>query len=143
MEKYLQIYVEHSGNYNRIKLKTFARVAASILIIISLGGLLYLHLNRVENQYQFSESSNDLKTDKPLLVLSNGTKVELEKRESKITVLKDQDAIQIIWLTQCLTLNAPVNTRLLFFIITGKFIRFFNLTSGLNCGEYYKLLHLR
>ena len=86
---------EPPGNYKRIKLITFSRIAASILIIISLGGLLYLHFNRVENQYQFSETRNELKTDKPLLVLSNGTKVGLEKSESKITVLKDQDAIQI------------------------------------------------
>ena len=39
-------------------------------------------------------------------------------------------------------LNAPVNNRLLFFIITGEFIRFFNLTSGLNFGEYYTLFTL-
>ena len=87
--------VERSGNHRRIKLNTLARVAASILIIISMGGLLYLHFNRADDQYQFSGLRNDMKTDKPLLVLSNGTKVELEKSESKITVLKDQDAIQI------------------------------------------------
>ncbi len=89
------INVKHSGNYKLIKLKTFARIAASILIIISIGGLFYLHFNQVENQYRFSESANDLKRDKPLLVLSDGTKVGLEKSESEITVLKDRDAIQI------------------------------------------------
>ena len=94
-ENIYRFKVEHSGNHKLFTLKTFARIAASILIIISLGGILYLHFNRIENQYQFAESRNDLKTDKPLLVLSNGTKVELKKSESKITVLKDQDAIQI------------------------------------------------
>lgn len=79
-------------------LTIFVRIAASMLIIISLGGLLYFHFDRfphMQSRYQFSELKNGIKTDKPLLVLSNGTKIELEKRESKITVLKDQDAIQI------------------------------------------------
>ena len=86
---------ESSRHYKTIRLKTFIRVAASILIIISLGGLLYLHFSKIENQYQFSESRNDLKTDNPLLVLSNGNTVKLKKSESKIEVLKGQDAIQI------------------------------------------------
>lgn len=87
-----------SSNHKRIQLKIFARIAAAILIILSLGGLLYFQFNgeqRKLDQYQFSRSENDLKGDEPLLVLSNGSKVGLEKTESKITVLKDQDAIQI------------------------------------------------
>ena len=86
---------DFSRNYKRIKLITFTKVAASLLILISLGGLMYQHFSRIENQYQFSESRKDLKTDNPLLVLSNGRTVELKKTESKIEVLKGQDAIQI------------------------------------------------
>ncbi|MEI7523441.1 MAG: FecR family protein [Mariniphaga sp.] len=86
---------ESSRHNKTISLKTFIRVAASILIIISLGGLLYLHFSKIENHYQFSESRNDLKSDNPLLVLSNGNTVKLKKSESKIEVLKGKDAIQI------------------------------------------------
>lgn len=87
--------VEFSRNYRFSKIKTFSRIAASILIIISLGSLLYLHFNQSENPFQFSESLNNLKTEIPMLVLSNGNKIGLEKSESKITVLKGQNSIQI------------------------------------------------
>lgn len=87
--------VESSENYRRINLQSFTRFAASILIILSLGGLLYLNFTRNENQYQFSESGNDLKTENSMLVLSNGNKVELKNSDSKITVLKGKNGIQI------------------------------------------------
>jgi len=87
--------IEYTRKYKSVKLKFFLRVAASILILISLGGLVYLNFIKGENHYQFSESRNDLKSDNPLLVLSNGNTVKLEKAESKITVLKGQEAIQI------------------------------------------------
>jgi uncharacterized protein YlzI (FlbEa/FlbD family) len=63
--------------------------------IHSLGSLLYLNSLQNKNQYHFADSQDDLKTEKPLLVLSNGNKVELGKDESVITVLKGQDAIQV------------------------------------------------
>ncbi len=88
--------VEFSRNYNHVRLKTFAKVAASVLILISLGSLLYLSsYNKVDNQFQFSESQNELKPENPVLVLSDGSKVELEKSDPHIVVLKGQDAIQI------------------------------------------------
>ena len=86
---------EFSRNYKIARIKSAVRVAASILIIISLGSLLYLNFNQVENQYQFPVSQNNLKTEKPMLVLSNGEEVELKQNESKIIVLKGQNAIQI------------------------------------------------
>ncbi len=86
---------ERSRKSFSVVLKTFAKVAASILIIISIGSLIYQQLKPVSSQYQFSSSKSDLKSDNPLLVLSNGNTVELGKAESKIKVLKGQDAIQI------------------------------------------------
>jgi hypothetical protein len=86
---------QFSGDLKRFRLISFAKIAASLLLFFSLGGLIYQHFNRIENQYQFSESRNDIKTDNPLLVLSNGKTVELKKAESKIEVLKGKDAIQI------------------------------------------------
>ena len=94
-KKISQFNDEASKNIKHIRLITCARVAASLLILISLGGLIYQHFTSIENQYQFSESRNDLKTDNPLLVLSNGKTVELKKTESKIEILKGLDAIQI------------------------------------------------
>ncbi len=86
---------EFSKKSYGFKLRSFAKVAASFLILLSLGGLIYHHFYRIEKQYQFSESKINLKTDNPLLVLSNGETVELKKTESKIEVLKGQDAIKV------------------------------------------------
>jgi hypothetical protein len=86
---------EISKNIKFFRLRTFVRIAASLLIILSLGGVIYNQFSRVENNYQFSESESDLKIENPMLVLSNGAKIGLGKSESKITVLKGQDAIQI------------------------------------------------
>ncbi len=87
--------IEVSGNNKLFRIRALVKIAASLLIILSIGGLLYLNLKPLKNQYQFSEISNDSKSKNPLLVLSNGKKVDLQKTESKITVLKGQNAIQI------------------------------------------------
>ncbi|MCG6191234.1 FecR family protein [Maribellus maritimus] len=81
--------------YKINKIKIFAKVAASILLIVSLGGLFYLNFNRSVREYQVSESQRQIKPETPLLVLSNGNQVQLEKDEPNITVLKNQNAIQI------------------------------------------------
>ncbi len=88
-------YIKFSRKEKLHKITTYAKIAASVFIIITIGSLLYLRFNSFEKQYHFSESVRDLKFENPLLVLSNGNKVELEKDESRITVLKGQDAIQI------------------------------------------------
>lgn len=77
------------------KIKSFAKIAATVFLIITAGSLLYLRFNSFEKQYHFSESVRDLKFENPLLVLSNGRQVDLEKNKSKITVLKGRNAIQI------------------------------------------------
>lgn len=87
--------IKKTRSNKRIELKIFARIAASILIVISLGGLLYQYFNQEEIQYQFSESQNVSKNENSVLVLSNGKTFELGENEAKVTVLKGQDAIQI------------------------------------------------
>ena len=86
---------ENHKSYKVRKLKTYVKIAASVLLIFSLGGLLYLNSVKNENHYQFADSQDNIETQHPVLVLSNGNRVELEKNESKIAVLKDQNAVQI------------------------------------------------
>jgi len=136
---------EVSKNCNRIKLITFTKVAASLLIMTSLGGLMYQYFNRVEKQYQFSESRIDLKTDNPLLVLSNGKTVELKKTESKIEVLKGQNAIQInndqIVDNQAsndkITIEAKLNEIIIPFGKKSKLILEDGTTVWLNAGSRF------
>lgn len=78
-----------------VMLKTFSKIVAFILILLSIGSLLYQQLKPINNQYQFSASKSDLKSNHSLLVLSNGHTVELGQAESNVTVLKGQEAIQI------------------------------------------------
>ncbi len=75
------------------RIKTLFKVAAVGLILLSIGSLWYL--NQGNQKFQFSESRENLKVENPLLVLSNGDQVQLEKDDSKIVILKDKNAIQI------------------------------------------------
>jgi len=77
------------------KIRIYARVAASLLIILSIGSAIYLGFHLSENPYQFAESRSELKTDSPILLLSNGTKVELSNDKSTVEVIKNQDAILV------------------------------------------------
>ncbi len=80
---------------NTIQLRTIVRIAASVLIIISLGSLLYLNSIKNESHYTFSESKNTIDPNNPVLILANGDKIEIQRDESEITVLENQDAVQI------------------------------------------------
>lgn len=103
------------SRHRTIRFNKITTIAASILIILSLGGVLYMS-NQTKNQYQFAETQNNLKTGNPTLVLSDGQKVELEKAEPKIAVLKNQNAIQInndsIVRTQIPTDSKAVKTKM-------------------------------
>lgn len=77
------------------KIKTFAKVAASVIIILSIGSVLYLGLKTSDNQYQFARNAENLNTETPILILPNGDQFNLEKNDSKVAVLKGQDAIWI------------------------------------------------
>ncbi|WP_423128740.1 FecR family protein [Gaoshiqia sp. Z1-71] len=85
----------YKQDYKRRRIRNFSGIAASLLLIISIGSLIYIKSNPSRNHYQFSINHNGLSTENPLLVLSTGEKVDLKKDESEITILKDQDAIQI------------------------------------------------
>lgn len=78
-----------------VRLKRFSSIAASILIVISIGTLLFLNSQNNNIQYQFAEAENQGASNNTILVLSNGKKIELKKNDSKITVLKNKDAVQI------------------------------------------------
>ena len=83
-----------SRNYRLVKVKFVSKVAASVLIILSLGILFYLYMARPEPSYHFSEIRSEIGAEDPLLILSNGEKVNLLKKESEIAILKDK-AIRI------------------------------------------------
>jgi hypothetical protein len=76
------------------KMKIVAKVAASVLILLSLGALWYLGLKN-SDEYQFVQNVKNSDSENPVLVLSNGKKFELEKNDSKIAVLEEQNAILI------------------------------------------------
>lgn len=77
------------------KLRFYTRIAASLLIVVSIGSAIYFGFHQSKNSYQFAESLSELKTESPLLVLANGTKVELSNNKSSVEVLKGQDAILV------------------------------------------------
>ena len=77
------------------KLWFFIRIAASLLTIVSVGSTIYFGFHQSENPYQFTDSLSEVKIESSLLVLSNGTKVELSDDRSSVEVLKDQDAILV------------------------------------------------
>lgn len=76
------------------RINRYFRVAASILLVAAIGGLVYQYIDLKDQNYQFSESSQ-MQTENPLLILSNGQQVDIQKTDPNITVLKDQNAIQV------------------------------------------------
>ena len=77
------------------KIRFYARVAASLLIIVSIGSAIYFGFHQSKNSYQFTESSSELRAQSPILFLSNGTTVKLSNDNSSIEVIKGQDAILV------------------------------------------------
>lgn len=81
--------------YKLRKIRAFSKIAASVLIIFSVGMLLFFYLRDTEEQYQFYSNSENSNNKNPVLVLSDGEKIELGEDDSKITILKDLNAVQI------------------------------------------------
>ncbi len=80
----------HTGK-NR-KIIRYIGMAASIIIVFTIGSILLSKLQLHESPYRFSESSGK---ENSVLILPGGEKVALKKTESELAVLKDQEAIQI------------------------------------------------
>ncbi|MGV8094350.1 MAG: FecR family protein [Mangrovibacterium sp.] len=83
---------EYRHTWKDRKIKMFISMAASIIIIFTLGSLLFSKLDLHKNQYRFSESQ---RKENSVLILPGGEKVDLMKTESEVAVLKEQGAIQI------------------------------------------------
>lgn len=85
---------KNSQKGKRYQINRYFRVAAAILVIAAIGGLVYQNIQSNNQSFQFSDSST-LKQEHPLLILSNGKQVDIQKTDPNITVLKDQNAIQV------------------------------------------------
>lgn len=72
----------------------YLKVAAAIVLITAIGSLVYQNVRSNYRSYQFSDAST-LQSGNPLLILSNGKQVDIQKTDPNITVLKDQNAIQV------------------------------------------------
>ena len=72
--------------------KTFT-IAASVLIIVTLGILGYSYLNTKSLEYQFASSYIPVNQEESRLILSDGEQIALSKDES--TVLLDNDKVVI------------------------------------------------
>ena len=81
---------------NKIRrLKGIIRIAASVLIILSISSVAYLGLYQQKSFYGFAESNSTLTTDHPVLLLANGEQIVLEKEDPEIKFLENKDAIII------------------------------------------------
>lgn len=79
----------------KIYLRTVLKIAASVLVILSLSGILYYSLNNSETPFSFTETVNNTDSGNSILLITNGDKIEVQKEESKITMLGNQEGIQV------------------------------------------------
>lgn len=105
---------EHSTKHKFFQINRYLKVAASILLVAAIGGLVYQYIHSKDQNFQFANAPN-LKTVNPLLILSNGQQVDIQKADPNITVLKGQNAIQVdndsILANQPLTDNSTKEAR--------------------------------
>jgi len=97
---------ENSKTIRLSKIKRFSRIAASLLILVSVGSALYFGFHRSDKSFQFSKTINESSTETPLLVLSNGTEIKLSDDISSVEVVKGQDAVLVN--SDSLVQNLPV-----------------------------------
>ncbi|MBN2173202.1 MAG: FecR family protein [Bacteroidales bacterium] len=80
---------------NKFRTKNrFYKVAASILLVAAIGTLVYIEIKSNYSYYQFTDSQVREEIN-PLLILSSGEEVEIQKNDPNITVLNDKDAILV------------------------------------------------
>lgn len=77
------------------KIRFYNRVAASFLIIVSIGSTIYFGFHQSKIPYQITKSLSEIKSEFPLLILSNGTKVELMDDKSIVEIITNKDAILV------------------------------------------------
>jgi hypothetical protein len=93
-------------NYRFARIKFVSKIAASVLVVLLTGVLVFLYTSQRESRYHFSEIQTEVGSEVPLLILSNGEKVDLIKKESEIAILEDK-AIRIN--NDSVINNEPIN----------------------------------
>ena len=126
----------HAGKNRKIKL--FVSIAASIIIIFTIGSILLSKLHLHEGPYRFSESQSK---ENSVLILPGGEKVDLVKTESEVTVLRDQEAIQIdqdsIVKTNATDTKEPINEIIIPFGKKSKLTLADGTIVWLNAGSRF------
>ena len=80
LKKKNQIQLVSNLRINGIKFARYAAVAAVFLVIGN--ALMYLYLNKTENQLNYADLEYNLPVEKPLLVLPDGSNIELAKNST-------------------------------------------------------------
>jgi transmembrane sensor len=76
-----------------LKIRTILRYAAVLLIILSIGSAGYWFSNQKQKSYVYKSNFGSGNGNQSYLFLSNGTKVDLEKKDSKIALNADKKII--------------------------------------------------
>ena len=82
-------------NKSYLGIRTLFRVAASLALILSLGGAIYYFLDESKLRYEFSEFEMFEETENSMVILSTGETVELKNEESTIAVLDKKETILV------------------------------------------------
>lgn len=78
-----------------IQLRKTIGIAASFILIISLSSILYLSSKNKTTHYEFVTTGQNSGAGNPVLKLSNGDEIEVEKDESQIAVLDIDNSVKI------------------------------------------------
>ncbi|SFD92560.1 FecR family protein [Thermophagus xiamenensis] len=79
----------------RYGIRQYIKVAAMMLVILSIGVYGYWHLKDKEATYQFSTGEAWIYSDEPVLFLSKGEKIKLDGEKKEIEVLEKENAVRI------------------------------------------------
>jgi transmembrane sensor len=92
-ENIQQFDEQHNQNVRKLKIKRVYQVAASFMILISLGILGYYYLNKNDQEYLFSENVNE--TTNARMVLHTGREIPLNEENSTVTLNNVNDELVI------------------------------------------------
>ncbi|WP_319231977.1 FecR domain-containing protein [Draconibacterium orientale] len=88
-----QFNKSHKNKVHTVKLRKSFSIAASVLIIVSLGILGYSYFNNRNSAYQFVSSNINDSQEDARLVLADGEEIALNKDNSTIVVGKDEEIV--------------------------------------------------